>query len=531
MNSHQAAGTTSLLRYLGTEEIAIANDRGTNLPASEHDRFGISLKGAVRIVHDASRPSVTDIEAGEMFYLPANVTVDVQMLAPPPVPLLCLCFDRIAADARRESDIRAGLPDRVQPFRMPQMKNWIGEFRALSDRQSKAAYYRCQSRLYAIAAACASAAESADRRSLPAPIDRVEHARLQISNHYDAPLEIESFARGTDASPSLFYRLFREHTGLSPQRLLTATRLRASLRLLSDPGMSIAAAAHSVGYLDEFYFSRLFRKEMGMSPTEYARSSRVAIANLCPVFAGDLAALGLHPRISLPRGWAEDRTNRDAYLRKIRQAEPDYILTAPLSEQLHRSLTEIAPVLSFEWHRYAWQTRLSEIAGLLGLAKIAERWLAGFEQRKANARKLIHRRLRTTPFLIIGHRERNYRLYGGHMRKFTDLIYEELHVAAPPSVASFSHIDAGTLREAAKMGCGNAIFIVEYPMSDRDCRRLEEEWRCLMPDSPERRCLFVRLEEPFLYNADMHERLIDEIVRCLHADNAPSGGANRKVHV
>ena len=65
------------------------------------------------------------------------------------------------------------------------------------------------------------------------------------------------------------YRLFKEETGKSLQEYLIEFRLRKACELLRTTSYSIGAVACSVGYADPLYFTRLFHKRVGMSPTVY----------------------------------------------------------------------------------------------------------------------------------------------------------------------------------------------------------------------------------------------------------------------
>ena len=65
---------------------------------------------------------------------------------------------------------------------------------------------------------------------------------------------------------------FREEWNQTPAQYLTYIRLRQAANLLVTTGLSIAEVAHSVGYGDALYFSKVFAKVHNMSPTEYRRA-------------------------------------------------------------------------------------------------------------------------------------------------------------------------------------------------------------------------------------------------------------------
>jgi AraC-like DNA-binding protein len=65
-------------------------------------------------------------------------------------------------------------------------------------------------------------------------------------------------------------RLFREREGMTPVRYLAGMRMERAKELLQI-GLGIKEVAEKVGLEDQYYFSRLFKKTQGMSPSEFRR--------------------------------------------------------------------------------------------------------------------------------------------------------------------------------------------------------------------------------------------------------------------
>lgn len=63
--------------------------------------------------------------------------------------------------------------------------------------------------------------------------------------------------------------LFNEETGMPPIEYFLRLKMQKAGQLLSLTGMTVKEVAARVGVSDPYYFSRLFKKTMGMSPTEY----------------------------------------------------------------------------------------------------------------------------------------------------------------------------------------------------------------------------------------------------------------------
>lgn len=90
-----------------------------------------------------------------------------------------------------------------------------------------------------------------------------------LRQNYSRPIGVEELARETGISRSYLYRAFQAEYGCSPSAYLTEQRIQRACQLLAHSTLSIGTVAASVGYEDAFYFSRVFKKVMGLSPTAY----------------------------------------------------------------------------------------------------------------------------------------------------------------------------------------------------------------------------------------------------------------------
>ncbi|MBL7969848.1 MAG: AraC family transcriptional regulator [Prolixibacteraceae bacterium] len=86
---------------------------------------------------------------------------------------------------------------------------------------------------------------------------------------------LEELAKNVNLSTSHYSRLFSARTGHSPINYFIQLKIQRSCRLLDNSTQSIADIAREMGFDDQFYFSRQFRKVMSMSPREYRNRGRV----------------------------------------------------------------------------------------------------------------------------------------------------------------------------------------------------------------------------------------------------------------
>ena len=70
-------------------------------------------------------------------------------------------------------------------------------------------------------------------------------------------------------SESRFYTVFKEKIGCSPVEYINALRIERACNLLSSTPMSVGEVGANCGFDDNFYFSKIFKKKMGVSPTKY----------------------------------------------------------------------------------------------------------------------------------------------------------------------------------------------------------------------------------------------------------------------
>jgi AraC family transcriptional regulator of arabinose operon len=84
-------------------------------------------------------------------------------------------------------------------------------------------------------------------------------------------LKLDEIATETSLSASHFSRLFVNRTGHSPIDYFIQLKIQRACRLLDNSKWMIADVAREMGFDDQFYFSRVFRKVMGMSPAEYRK--------------------------------------------------------------------------------------------------------------------------------------------------------------------------------------------------------------------------------------------------------------------
>lgn len=94
-----------------------------------------------------------------------------------------------------------------------------------------------------------------------------------IEQHETDAIRLEQLAAVSGKSPSQAERLFRATIGIPPYRFVLNRKIEIACQLLTETGMSIRDIASYLSFEDEFYFSGLFRKKVGVSPAQYRKQT------------------------------------------------------------------------------------------------------------------------------------------------------------------------------------------------------------------------------------------------------------------
>lgn len=85
---------------------------------------------------------------------------------------------------------------------------------------------------------------------------------------------LEQLAAAIGSSRSTLAERFATLVGLPPIQYLTRWRMQVAANLLNDPANKLFGIAREVGYETEASFSRAFKREVGLSPTQWQRRQR-----------------------------------------------------------------------------------------------------------------------------------------------------------------------------------------------------------------------------------------------------------------
>ncbi|MCC6395352.1 MAG: helix-turn-helix transcriptional regulator [Bryobacterales bacterium] len=151
----------------------------------------------------------------------------------------------------------------------------------LAGAREPLAQAKCKIRLLEVLYAFASASGWADTVSLEHPrtqgARRIRQLHEYLLAHFSEKVSVPAVASVLGMSRSSFVRYFKRVTGQTFVAHLTQLRLERALQLLRETDLSIAEVSNAVGFSDQSYFDKTFRRLFKQSPREARRAMSSAV--------------------------------------------------------------------------------------------------------------------------------------------------------------------------------------------------------------------------------------------------------------
>ncbi len=113
--------------------------------------------------------------------------------------------------------------------------------------------------------------EEANFKTVP---DLTDSAKSIIEHHFDKEITVIEIAKTLCVDPSHLTRQFSKKFGISPKEYMVNKRMEVAKKLLKETEKSVLEVAFAVGYDDQLYFSRIFKKKEGLSPLGWRKSQQ-----------------------------------------------------------------------------------------------------------------------------------------------------------------------------------------------------------------------------------------------------------------
>ena len=101
--------------------------------------------------------------------------------------------------------------------------------------------------------------------------NEIERATHYFNENYNKQINIDEYAESRHMSTCWFIRSFKQILKVTPMQYILSLRMANAQSMLEGTGYNISEIAEYVGYDNPLYFSRLFHKHVGVSPSEYRK--------------------------------------------------------------------------------------------------------------------------------------------------------------------------------------------------------------------------------------------------------------------
>jgi AraC-like DNA-binding protein len=296
------------------------------------------------------------------------------------------------------------------------------------------------------------------------PDDGIERSITYIHGRYMDKIKLETLSRIAGFTPTSYSREFKKLKGLSPFEYLNDFRIAQAKQMLAERNRSVKDVAASSGFANEFYFSRMFKRETGVPPTLYMKRkhTKVAVAS-CMRVQDNLHSLGLESVFatnchrSKMIGVEDHRRLVAERLEQLRQAEPDLILCDQHHLPYVEQLKQIAPTVTFELVA-DWRAVHMRIAEVVGRENEAEREIKRMNAAIEQEGNRIRRRFGQETVTVMKLAHKLIRVQGTVRHPLNLLLYSELGLRPGACVPAYDATVEFALDKFPDMGTDH-LFI------------------------------------------------------------------------
>ena len=105
-------------------------------------------------------------------------------------------------------------------------------------------------------------------------IAKIRPAILEMHNNYSQTMPLKYYAEKCNMSLSSFQHTFTKFMNITPIQYLNKIKLETAMFLLRESDLTVNEISNNLGFSDSAYFSNLFKKKYGLSPTLYREKYR-----------------------------------------------------------------------------------------------------------------------------------------------------------------------------------------------------------------------------------------------------------------
>ena len=364
----------------------------------------------------------------------------------------------------------------------------------------------------------------------------IQRTKEYIDEHSNENLTVELLAGMAGLSPKYYVDLFKRRYGMSTTDYISGLRINRAKQFMASTDLRLRDIAHQVGYQDEFYFSRKFKKIVGVSPSVYMNSRRRKIAAYHIGVTGHLLALNmtpyaapLHPKWTAYyyRMFGKDiPVHLSAYrldleweskIQALQEHQPDLIISYDqLRLEERKQLEEIAPVQYIAASGHSWRSQLQTLAAHIGAEQDARSWLASYDLKVEQAKLMVQQELGNGKAVVVRLLKQQFTRYSSP--SMSEVFYGDLGVRPAYSSPQGAVYNEPISLEQLSVMKVDYIFLMVCQESEtlsvwEDVQKTSL-WQNIKAVQNNR--LYIITADPWLENSPVaNERIVDDMMNLL----------------
>ncbi|NGP45310.1 AraC family transcriptional regulator [Bacillaceae bacterium SIJ1] len=273
-----------------------------------------------------------------------------------------------------------------------------------------------------------------------------------MQKHLSEKIQMADLAQQAGLSVSAFYASFKRYIGMSPLQYLTFLRIFESKKILFTTELVMEDIAKAVGYEDEYYFQRVFKKIIGMAPRQYRDALKKKVLVLSPALVSDYLLLsgGYHDIFTLP-GHKEHHQSLlrsipklNFKLSEIQRLAPDLIIGTDAIHRDYKDLCQISPTQLLSEKKQNWKQQFIEFAQLFSVEVAAASWIKIYEETVDALKKTLAESMAGKTISAASISSSGMRVFGEKRRKVSSVLYTDLQLMPPSTLLNRTVINLDT---------------------------------------------------------------------------------------
>lgn len=233
--------------------------------------------------------------------------------------------------------------------------------------------------------------------------EAIQRSIHYMEEHYNQAVTVDQLAEVAGITRARYTQTFKEVTGRIPLEHLNGLRIERAQQQLLLTNDRMHDIALSVGYSNEYYFNRRFKRSVGVTPGQYRSFHQDGLRVFAPFLEDYLLALDITPVAQYSHAqWGKqeylalhdvpvvDISTRD--WQELSRYTPELILLDDGFQRWHlEECSRIAPLFKLPFHQEDWRATLHSAAAVFGRTERVQEVIGNYEHQAQQAKRVLTR--------------------------------------------------------------------------------------------------------------------------------------------